>query len=98
VLTSRVDLALLADTAGELRGLASQFTQVSARRADSISMVGHPSVVAALDDFGRNWRRHGEKLTKHLDAVAAMALESGRTYRAVDAKLAHTIEKPGHTS
>jgi hypothetical protein len=89
----KVDLAMLADTAGELRGLVAEFNGVSQFGDDSSGAVGHPRVIDALDEFAGNWRRHREKLAKHLDAVAQMATESEQTYRETDDELARTIEK-----
>jgi hypothetical protein len=89
----KVDMGMLADTAGELRGLVSEFNGVGRFGDDSSSAVGHPSVIDALDEFAGNWKRHRQKLTKHLDAVAQMAADSEKTYRETDDKLAHTIEK-----
>lgn len=94
----KVDLGMLADTAGELRGLVSEFNGVARFGDDSSSAVGHPSVVDALDEFAGNWRRHREKLVKHLDAVAQMAADSERTYRETDDKLADSLEQAGRAS
>jgi hypothetical protein len=94
----KVDMGMLADTAGELRGLVSEFNGVSRFGEDSGSAVGHPSVIDALDEFASNWKRHREKLTKHLDAVAQMAEDSEKTYRETDDKLAQSLEEAGKAS
>jgi hypothetical protein len=88
----KVDLAMLASTAGELRDLVSKFNGTARFGDGSSGAVAHPRVIDALDEFASNWRRHREKLTKHLDAVAQMATDSEQTYRETDDELARTIE------
>jgi hypothetical protein len=50
----KVDLAMLANTAGELRELAGKFAGVSRFGDDSSAAIGHPRVIDALDEFATN--------------------------------------------
>ena len=88
----KVDLDLLSDTAADLRRLVSEFNRGSRFGADAAGAVGHDEVADALDEFATNWRRHREKLTKNLEAVAEMAADSAKTYKQTDDELARSLE------
>lgn len=87
----RVDLGLLDMTAADLKGLSGEFSD-AADFADP-AVIGHPRMVDALEEFATNWKRHRQGLTKSLDAVHQMAMDSAAHYRQVDEELARALRR-----
>lgn len=89
----RVDLSLLDATAAELKGLSLEFGDTADYTDPAV--IGHPKMADALEEFATNWKRHREGLTKSLDAVHQMAVDSAAHYRAVDEELARALRGAG---
>lgn len=80
-------LPTLAETAADLRSLATQFEGSGGAADRGAQAIGHRKVVEALDHFVDNWRTKRESLVDSLNAVADMSKACHDGFRQTDEKL-----------
>lgn len=90
----RVDLDVLGRAASDLAALDGEFTHSASIAEGAGAAVGAPELVDAVHDFATNWKRHREKISKSITALAAMADQGQQAYASVDQQLADALTKP----
>lgn len=94
----RVDLDRLESTAQGLSCLIEAFKQARSQAESARDVIGNDRLADAVEEFGKNWNFHAQKLEEMLEKVRDMAQNSAVAIHDVDGELAKSlINRPQST-
>ncbi len=90
-----VDLEGLSEFSARLRRIQERLAEAKRDLTGDGQSLGDERVVAALADFEEHWRDGRKKVADNADALATMAGEAVKTFRAVDERLRQETSEAG---